>query len=85
MPVIIDLHFPWIRCQDREVTRKVAVVFGAPRRDLVKAFEHHPLRLSRLFIISDVAGHSDVGQDVIKVIQGRDLRHRFTRPRRGDA
>jgi transposase len=61
--------------------RQVEVAFADPRRTYTKAFERYALELSRSMTIQDVARHLDVGWDLIKEIQKRDLSRRFAKPK----
>jgi transposase len=62
----------------------VDVSFADPRRSYTRAFERYALELSRHMTIKAVADHLGVSWDVIKDIQKRDLRRRFSRPRLAD-
>ena len=59
------------------------VPFADTRRSYTKAFERYALDLSRRMTIRDVAEHLGVGWDMIKDIQQRDLKRRFSRPKLG--
>ena len=63
--------------------RQVPLNFADPRRSHTRSFERYALELSRLMTIQDVAQHLQVGWDVIKDIQKRDLEHRYHKPRLG--
>ena len=51
------------------------------RRSYTKSFERYALELSRSMTIRDVARHLDVGWDLIKDIQKRDLSRRYAKPK----
>jgi transposase len=72
---------PRVECKACELVRQVDVSFADPRRSYTKAFERYALELSRRMTISDVAHHLDVGWDLIKDIQKRDLLRRFAKPK----
>ena len=52
-----------------------------PRRSYTRSFERYVLELSRSMTIRDVAHHLDVGWDMIKDIQKRDLSRRYAKPK----
>ena len=56
---------------------QVKISFADPRRSYTKPFERYALELSRSMTIRDVALHLDVGWDLIKDIQKRDLSRRY--------
>src|SRR5262249_17830925 len=75
------LATPRVECQVCGVVRQVKVSFADPRRSYTNSFERYALELSRRMTISDVARHLDVGWDMIKEIQKRDLSRRFAKPK----
>ena len=64
--------------------RQVAVDFAEPRVTSTKSFERYVLELCRSMTIKDVAVHLGISWDVVKDIQKRDLKRRFSRPRLKD-
>jgi len=78
---IVALPIPRVECPTCGVVRQVEVSFADPRRTYTKAFERYALELSRSMTIQDVAHHLDVGWDLIKEIQKRDLSRRFAKPK----
>jgi transposase len=78
---IVTLPIPRVECPACGVVRQVEVSFADPRRTYTKAFERYALELSRSMTILDVARHLDVGWDLIKEIQKRDLSRRFAKPK----
>jgi transposase len=72
---------PRVECHACELVRQVDISFADPRRSYTKAFERYALELSRRMTISDVAHHLNVGWDLIKDIQKRDLLRRFAKPK----
>jgi len=58
----------------------VKVGFANRRRSYTKSFERYELELSRHMTIQDVADHLNVSWDVIKDIQKRNLKRRYSRP-----
>jgi transposase len=78
---IVTLPIPRVECPTCGVVRQVEVSFADPRRTYTKAFERYALELSRSMTILDVARHLDVGWDLIKEIQKRDLSRRFAKPK----
>jgi transposase len=72
---------PRVECQACGVVRQVVVSFADPRRSYTKSFERYALELSRSMTILDVARHLNVGWDLIKEIQKRDLSRRYAKPK----
>ena len=77
----VVLPIPRVECQACGVVRQVDVSFADPRRSYTKSFERYALELSRSMTIRDVARHLDVGWDLIKDIQKRDLLRRYAKPK----
>lgn len=82
-PVTIALGIPRVLCLECGVTRQVQIAFSDPRRTYTRAFERYALDLSKVMTIQDVAKHLGVSWDVIKDIQKRYLRRRFSKPKLG--
>ena len=80
-PTAVVLPIPRVECRACSAVRQVEVPFADPRRSYTKAFERYALELSRRMTIRDVAAHLDVGWDLIKDIQKRDLSGRFAKPK----
>ena len=72
----VVLPIPRVECQVCGVVRQVKIPFADPRRSYTKSFERFVLELSRSMTIRDVARHLNVGWDLIKEIQKRDLLRR---------
>jgi len=77
----VALPIPRLECQACGRVRQVEVPFADPRRSYTKAFERYVLELSRSMTIRDVAHHLDVGWDMVKDIQKRDLSRRYAKPK----
>src|SRR5262249_15378791 len=77
----VVLPIPRVECRACGLVRQVKVPFAEPRRRYTKSFERYVLELSRRMTILDVAHHLDVGWDVIKDIQKRDLSRRYAKPK----
>lgn len=77
----IDFSVPRVECRVCGLVRQVDVTFAEPRRSYTKPFERYALELSRSMTILDVARHLNVGWDLIKDIQKRDLSHRYAKPK----
>jgi transposase len=77
----VALSIPRVECQVCGLVRQVNVSFADPRRSYTKAFERYALELSRRMTIYDVARHLNVGWDLIKDIQKRDLSRRYAKPK----
>ncbi len=77
----VILPIPRVECRACGLVRQVEVPFAEPRRSYTKSFERYVLELSRSMTILDVAHHLDVGWDLVKDIQKRDLSRRYAKPK----
>jgi transposase len=77
----VILPIPRVECRACGVVRQVEIPFADPRRSSTTSFERYALELSRRMTIRDVASHLNVGWDLIKDIQKRDLSRRFAKPK----
>ena len=77
-PTQIVLDVARVCCQICGCVRQVSVGFADERRSYTRSFERYVLSLSRHMTIQDIALHLKVGWDVIKDIQKRSLRKRFS-------
>jgi transposase len=77
----VVLPIPRVECRACGAVRQVKVPFADPRRSYTKSFERYVLELSRSMTIRDVAHHLDVGWDLVKDIQKRDLSRRYAKPK----
>src|SRR3954452_14623307 len=75
------LPIPRVECRACGSVRQVDVAFADPRRTYTKAFERYVRELSRRMTIRDVAAHLNIGWDLVKDIQKRDLARRFAKPK----
>jgi len=75
------LPIPRVECRACGLVRQVDVAFADPRRSFTKPFERYVLELSRRMTIRDVAAHLNVGWDLVKEIQKRDLSRRYAKPK----
>ena len=80
-PVSVLLPIPRVECSTCQVVRQAPLDFADPRRSYTRAFERYALELSRLTTIQDAARHLQVGWDLIKDIQKRDLQRRYRKPK----
>ncbi len=80
-PTAVVLPIPRVECRACGAVRQVEVPFADPRRSYTRSFERYALELSRRMTILDVAHHLDVGWDLIKDIQKRDLSRRYAKPK----
>jgi transposase len=80
-PTVVVLPIPRVECRACGLVRQVEISFADPRRSYTKSFERYALELSRSMTISDVALHLNVGWDLIKDIQKRDLTRRYAKPK----
>lgn len=79
--VEIMLAVQRVECRRCGMVRQVKVDFADPRRRYTRSFERYALDLSRCMTIKDVANHLGGSWDVIKDIQKRFLRRRFSKPK----
>jgi transposase len=68
-------------CSACDLVRQVRIDFADPRRSYTRAFERYALELCRHMTIKDVAEHLGVSWDVVKDIQKRYLKKRFSHPK----
>src|SRR5262245_13668340 len=80
-PTSLVLPIPRVECRACGAVRQVDITFADPRRSYTKAFERYVPGLSRRMTIRDVAAHLNVGWDLVKEIQKRDLSRRYARPK----
>lgn len=80
-PVWIVLAIQRVWCSACKLVRQVPIDFADARRSYTRAFERYALELCRYMTIKDVARHLNVGWDLIKDIQKRYLKKRFSRPK----
>ena len=80
-PTAVVLPIPRVECRACDAVRQVEVPFADPRRSYTRSFERYVLELSRRMTIRDVAHHLDVGWDLVKDIQKRDLSRRYAKPK----
>ena len=79
--VWIVLGIARVYCSLCDLTRQVKLKFTEPRVSYTKAFERYVLELSQHMTIQDVAQHLGISWDVVKEIQKKDLKRRYTRPK----
>jgi len=79
--VTLMAEIPRLLCRDCGKTRQAAVGFAEPRRRYTKSFARYVLELSEHMTIKDVADHLGVSWDVVKDIQKRYLRKKFSKPK----
>ena len=77
----VVLPIPRVECAACGAIRQVGIGFADRRRSYTKPFERYALDLLRHMTIQDVAEHLNVGWDLVKDIQKRDLARRFARPK----
>jgi transposase len=80
-PVNLVFPIPRVGCAACGVIRQVELGFADHRRSYNHAFERYALDLLHHMTIQDVAEHLNVGWDLVKDIQKRDLSRRFARPK----
>lgn len=83
-PTFLEFAVPRVECRDCGAVRQVAIGFAEPRVTYTKSFERYVLDLCRNMTIKDAAMHLGISWDVVKDIQKRDLKRRFSRPRLKD-
>jgi transposase len=82
-PTHLLLPVQRLGCRSCGLVRQAHLGFADPLRSYTRSLERYALGLSRRMTIKDVAVQLQVGWDVIKDMQLRDLRRRFARPALG--
>lgn len=80
-PVQIRFDIPRIECLDCGCHRQIELGFADERRRYAKSFERYVLDLLQSMTILDVSRHLRVSWDIVKDIQKRHLKKRFSRPK----
>jgi len=80
-PVWVTIAIQRVWCLNCQLVRQVRLGFADPRFTYTKNFERYAVELSRHMTILDVARHLGVSWDVVKDIQKRYLKKRFSRPK----
>jgi len=78
--IYLDLDIQRVACRRCEAIRQVDLGFADSRFSYTRAFERYVLELSKHMTILDVARHLHVSWDVVKNIQKRYLKQKFSRP-----
>jgi transposase len=78
--IFLELDVQRVACRRCETIRQVELGFADSRFSYTRAFERYVLELSKHMTILDVARHLHISWDVIKDIQKRYLKKRFSRP-----
>jgi transposase len=82
--VYVDLEVQRVNCKRCRHIRQVNLGFADPRFSYTRAFERYALELSRHMTILDVARHLHISWDVVKDIEKRYLKKKFSHPRLRD-
>ena len=80
-PTLIAFEVPRLRCHQCQAVRQAKIRFADPKKHHTHSFERYALELSRHMTILDVADHLQVGWDVIKDMQAKNLQRRFGKPK----
>ena len=75
----IEFAIPRVRCRDCHLVRQVKDPFAKSKKRYTKLFEQYALGLLRFATTLDVARHLDVGWDLIRDIEQRHLKKKFSR------
>lgn len=78
--IFLDLDVQRVACRQCDTIRQVDLGFADSRVSYARAFERYVLELSHHMTILDVARHLHVSWDVVKDIQKRYLKKKFSRP-----
>jgi transposase len=78
--VYLDLDIQRVACKHCHTIRQVNLGFADSRYSYTRSFERYVLDLSRHITILDIARHLNVSWDIIKDIQKRYLKKKFSRP-----
>lgn len=79
--IIIELPVQRVECRECGAVRQVKIRFAEENRRFIRQFERYALELSRRMTIKDVAHHLGVSWDVIKDIEKRYLKRKYSKPR----
>jgi transposase len=79
--IVVKLAVQRVECHVCDVVRQVKVGFAEENRRFIRQFERCVLDLSGHMTIQDVAHHFGVSWDVVKDIQKRYLKRKFSSPR----
>ena len=82
--IYLDLAIQRISCKRCHIIRQVNIGFADYRYSYTRSFERYVIELSRRMTILDIARHLNISWDVIKDIQKRYLRKKFSHPRLKD-
>jgi transposase len=80
-PVWLHLPIARVECQQCCCSRQVRVQFARERVSYTRSFERYVLDLSAHMTIQDLADHLQVSWDLVKGIQKRYLKKKFSRPK----
>jgi transposase len=80
---IVIFAIPRVKCQACELVHQVKISFAGARCSYTKPFERYAVQLSRRMTIFDEARHLNIGWDLIKGFQNRDLSRRYAKPKEG--
>ena len=78
--IFLELDTQRVACKRCDAIRQVKLGFADSRFSYTRAFERYVLELSKHMTILDVARHLHISWDVIKDIQKRYLKRKFSRP-----
>ncbi|MEW6349379.1 MAG: helix-turn-helix domain-containing protein [Thermodesulfobacteriota bacterium] len=78
--IVIKLAVQRVECHVCRMVRQVKIGFADENRRFIRQFERCVLDLSSRMTIQDVAAHFGVSWDVVKDIQKRHLKRKFSRP-----
>lgn len=80
-PVQLVAPVPRVFCAACNIVRQIKLSFAVPKKRYTKKFERYVLELSKHMTIKDVATHLNVGWDVVKDIQKRNLQKDYQKPK----
>jgi len=78
--IFLELDVQRVACRRCDTIRQVELGFADSRFSYTRAFERYVLELSKHMTILDVARHLHVSWDIVKDIQKRYLKKKFSRP-----
>ena len=78
--IIVELPVQRVECRECGAVRQVKIQFAEENRRFIRQFERYALELSRHMTIKDVAVHLGVSWDVIKDIEKRYLKRKYSKP-----
>ena len=75
----IKAYIPKVECKDCHTNRQIKIGFADSRFTFTRALGRYVLGLSRFMTIKDISTHLQLSWDIVKTIQKRYLKKRYTK------